>query len=301
MNINQVAGIAGLTAGAVKTIGTLGSTVNSIASNGIGAIAPALLRAANIPAGAETFLSGATSLASFSSSEGHDWRVRLSMPSVASYSASPVLQPLLTTNGLIFPYTPQITVTHKANYNSLDVVHNNYPFAAYQGSSVEAITITGDFYVEDASEAAYWIAAVHYLRSMTKMLYGDTTNTGAPPPVVKLSGYGQYVLNNIPVVITDVQTSLPNDVDYIACPDPSGALGSSLGGLTGLKNSITNAVTGAFKGVTGSGSSVTYVPIKSQITVTCKVLYSREQVRKFSLDKFVSGSYVLPEGGVGLI
>ena len=79
-------------------------------------------------------------------------------------------------------------------------IHSNYPFFAYQNSQVDQFSITGDFTVENALEGQYWIAAVHYLRSVSKMAYGNTPNQGSPPPVVRLNGYGDYVFKNVPVV-----------------------------------------------------------------------------------------------------
>ena len=249
-------GITGLTSGNVQNLAQL-------------------LRSGSLPPGAETALFGQFQKAAFASESGYDWRVKLSLPYIASYQSSPVMAPLLETSGVVFPYTPQVGIKHKANYNSLDTVHNNFPFAAYNNSAIEEITISGDFYVEDTRDAVYWVAMNYYFSAVTKMSYGQTTNTGAPPPVVYLSGYGQHVLNEIPVVITDYSINLPNDVDYIAC--------------TPLSNEGTSGVP-------------TYVPVKSQVSVSCRVLYSREQVRKFSLDAFVQGNYVLSDnGGVGFL
>jgi len=105
-----------------------------------------------------------------SSSSSGDWRVKLSLPS--NFAGSPVLSPLTETSGLVFPYTPTIYITHSAGYNQIQPIHSNYPFYAYQNSRVEQFSIVGDFYVENAKEAEYWIAAIHYLRSVTKMAYG---------------------------------------------------------------------------------------------------------------------------------
>lgn len=202
--------------------------------------------------------------ATFESPTGRDWRVRLSLPQ--SFASSELLAPLQTTAGFVFPYTPQITVAHSANYQALEPVHNNYPFFAYQNSKVEQITITGQFVVEDGFEAAYWVGAVHYLRSVTKMNFGgDTSESGAPPPVVRLDGYGDYVFNNVPVVVTNFTVDMPNDVDYISTQ------------------------------INGSGQ-VSYVPVKSQITVTVQPIYSREEVRQFNLADFVNGGYLNGQG-----
>ena len=95
-------------------------------------------------------------------------------------------------------------------------VHTNYPFYAYENSRVDQMTITAHFYVQNEIEARYWVAAVHYLRSMTKMSYGLSPNKGAPPPVVRLNGYGDYTFKDVPVIITNFTFDLKEDVDYIS-------------------------------------------------------------------------------------
>jgi hypothetical protein len=170
-------------------------------------------------------------------------------------------------------------MTHTANYNSLEATHTNYPFLAYQNSKVEQITITGTFYCETGVDAAYWLAAVHYLRSVTKMAFGDSGgDTGQPPPVLKLNGYGDYVFNNLPVVVKSFTVELPNDVDYIS----SGIWAGN--DRTPRNDDDGNATLAARVG---------YAPTKSTMTVVLLPIYSRTQIRQFNLKSFVNGDYVL--------
>jgi hypothetical protein len=61
-----------------------------------------------------------------------DWRVRLSLAPGATYlykvgqGAAGILNPLQATDGVIFPYTPAISVTYNAGYDATDVTHSNY-------------------------------------------------------------------------------------------------------------------------------------------------------------------------------
>jgi hypothetical protein len=222
---------------------------------------PSARRRGNLPAGAISSTDLNFVQADWGSQTDLDWRVRLSMP--PNFQNSPVMQPLLETNGLMFPYTPQIVLESTANYNSLHPTHSNYPFPAYQNSQVSAITIIGEFFVENAKEAEYWIAATHYLRSVTKMAYGQTSNAGSPPPVVKLNGYGDYIFKDVPVTVTYFTVDLPNDVDYIQCD---------------------------------VGEGGTWVPVRSQINIQVQPTYSRKSITKFSLDKFVNGGYIGNKG-----
>ena len=62
-----------------------------------------------------------------------DWRLKLSLSPTAYYlykdsniKSNDILYPLSQTAGVVFPYTPQIQVGYKANYDAADIVHSNY-------------------------------------------------------------------------------------------------------------------------------------------------------------------------------
>jgi hypothetical protein len=206
-----------------------------------------------------------------------DWRVRLSMPS--SFANDTILKPLILTNGLVFPYTPTILIQHTANYDSMQPVHSNYPFHNYQNSQIEDIVITGDFFCENAKDAQYWSAMVHYLRSATKMAYGQSENAGTPPPVVHLNGYGDFVFPNVPVIIRNFTVDLPSDVDYIKTQ------------ITGdLPASVTTEEPVGPMG---------FAPVQSQVAVTVTPIYSRAKVSQFNLNKFINGGYIGSNGNSG--
>jgi len=137
----------------------------------------------------------------------------------------------------------------------------------YQNSSVEAFTIAGDFLIENEMEGRYWTSALHYLRSVTKMGYGDDNFNGAPPPVVKLNGYGPHIFKDVPVVVQSFNIELPNDVDYIM-----------------IRDEIHNDVK-------------TWVPTRSNIAVNVHTAYSRRKVSTFSLQAFADGSYLTGDKG----
>lgn len=214
-----------------------------------------------------------------SSPELKDWRVKLSLPK--QFEKSPMLSPLVNTGGLIFPYTPTMILQHSANYNPISPIHNNFSYFAYQNSSIDQIVITGQFFQQNEIEAQYYLATMHYLRSVTKMFYGDDANSGNPPPVVKLNGYGDYVFKNVPVIVQSFQMDMPADVDYIAC--------SVLDAPTVRANVAQRVPTGA--------GGISYVPTESQVTVTVQPIYSRSQVEQFSLTNFVNGKYVIDGKG----
>ena len=232
------------------------------------------------PPSTEAQQSQAQGIEAVFASGNKDWRVRLGIPPNFSAYERPnnvvslltettdILAPLReTNNSMVFPYTPNIFMTHSANYNKLTPVHSNYPFPIYENSQVDQFIITGEFTAENEQEARYWLAAMHFLRSVTKMAYGRSENQGAPPPVLKLNGYGDFVFKDLPVVVEQFQLNLPGDVDYIQVPD----IGS------------------------GKGS---WVPTKSEISVGVFPTFSRDSVNKFSLDKFVKGEYITQGRGI---
>ena len=207
-------------------------------------------------------------------SDASDWRVSISVPDVLLAQGN-ILAPLRESSGsgafntgnrMIFPFNPSVLLGHSANYTQIQPTHTNYPYNAYETSQVDAITITGEFYQENENDAKYWIACLHFLRSATKMFYGNSDPLGNPPVVCRLNGYGKHVLNNIPVIITNFTTDLPQDLDYIECE---------------------------------IDGQVNYVPTQSSITVTLQPQYARRSQSGFSLNQYASGGHIDgPEGFV---
>lgn len=229
-NVLGVAGTVSRVAGALNNLSNPAALVSA-------------LRGINLPTGGNVGGKIFSAGAQFVGTDANkDWRVRLSMPTTDVFTTSPILQPLLRAGGLVFPYTPQISINHSASYAEEPITHQNYTFMYYQNSKASDIQISGSFSVEDSVQAQYWIAAVHYLRSITKMFTGDLGEmAGNPPPIVYLNGYGDYVFKNIPVVVKAFNIDLPADVNYIATNvGQEGAFGG-FGGASGAGgNTIEN-------------------------------------------------------------
>jgi hypothetical protein len=254
-----------------------------------------------------------------------DWRVRISLAPSATYlykAKDPgILQPLLQTNGVIFPYTPTIAVGYSANYNTETVTHSNYRILSYQGSQVGDVTISSEFTAQDSAEANYLLAVIHFFRSCTKMFYGQDTTpvNGTPPPLVYLSGFGAYQFDNHPFVITNFSLSLPNDVDYIRATGPGSArasitqkqnptIATSLGvvqrlfgsrlGPGGISQEPVFRNLDASAG--GTGAEVTYVPTKISLSVTGSPIVTRNDIsNNFSLRDYASGKLLRGSQRVG--
>lgn len=128
-----------------------------------------------------------------------------------------ILYPLWKTQGLMFPYTPMIQVQHaNVNYGQYDLAHTNYDYFAYQKTSSPTATVTGVFGAHTQEEAEYMMAAIHFLRVVTKSNFGlQDDNRGTPPPKLAFSAYGDAMFNRTPVYIRTVAFGLDQDVDYV--------------------------------------------------------------------------------------
>jgi hypothetical protein len=186
-------------------------------------------------------------------------RVTLRVPS--SYLIGPAAGPaglLKELGGILFPYTPEIGYENTAHYSSVNPVHSNYTQFYYKHSSVGPISVTGKFTVQNEKEGMILLGIQHLLRSLTKMRFGSDKNAGSPPPVCRLDAYGDYMISNVPVVVSSFKLDLPNIVDYIAVKsDP-------------YKTSL--------------------VPTISTISLTLNPMYSRGEISRFSVDSWLSGN-----------
>jgi hypothetical protein len=255
--VSAVDGLAsGISAG-VNIANNLSSALNT-GLNIAGGVSSAL-RSINLPPGGDPTggLLGAASAVFGGDANPADWRVRLSIANAPSFQGSPVLAPLQQAGGLVFPYTPTITMQSSAKYSAISTTHTNYTFQAFHNSDPGSITITAPMNVEDATEGLYWIAAVHYLRSLTKMFTGNDYLAGNPPPVIFLNGYGNYVFKNVPVVVTNFTTTLPNDCDYISVAAPNGvSFGGGFGGGGGGPLGDIASAASVVGGIAGIASAI---------------------------------------------
>jgi hypothetical protein len=243
-----------------------------------------------------------------------DWRVKLQLSTGAKYlyNADPpgILAPLQATDGVIFPYTPAISVQYAASYDPTELTHSNYKFFTYRSSAVDSISIGCDFTAQDTAEAAYLLAVIHFFRSLTKMFYGQDQNpkNGTPPPLCYLTGLGAFQFDEHPLAITGFTYTLPTDVDYIkagSTATPAGVNrgnnpaqpksgGSGQAGAARLSSSGINpgAVSAPPDWQRDTGTKEpTYVPTKINLTITAIPIVTRNDIsNKFSLTEYATGA-----------
>jgi hypothetical protein len=244
-----------------------------------------------------------------------DWRVRLRLAPGANYlykAPNPgIMQPLSITDGVLFPYLPTIDTAYKADYDPYTLTHSNYKGYFYKGSYVDAVNLRCPFTAQSSGEANYLLAVITFFKSVTKMFYGQDAQRGSPPPLVFLSGLGEYQFNEHPCVVSQFNLNLPTDVDYIRAGSPNNVGinltnqrarqdvsipgGGNLGRWAQLlaqgisKGAINNPPAPPTLGL----NSPTYVPTKMEISITLLPIQSRSQVSKqFSVKEFANGNLI---------
>jgi hypothetical protein len=246
-----------------------------------------------------------------------DWRVRLSLAANSNYLYNVqnafILNPLKDSNGVIFPYTPTISTSYKANYSPYDLTHSNYRGYFYQNSYTDNVTITATFTAQTTQEADYLLAVIHFFRSVTKMFYGQSPNLGSPPPMCFLTGLGEYQFNNHPVLVTAFNYNLPADVDYIRAGSSNNmqlnqnqlrnkqveTTNNSLRSVSRLANALLSSGRSLPKGAVSTvpvpvgpnTENPTYVPTKMEMSITLLPVQSRQRVsQEFNLQEFANGN-----------
>lgn len=180
-----------------------------------------------------------------------------------------ILYMLRETDGVFFPYTPTIDFSHRAEYSSMAPTHANTSYYTYTHTPAIQITIQGQFSAQNLAEAKYTLAAMHFFRTVTKMHFGfqeaEEGTAGLPPPVLNLNGYGEYMFDNLSIIIQEFKMDMPNNVDYIEV--------EHVGGLA-------------------------WVPTLTTFTISCVVQNTPKQQRdEFNFKEFASGELMRDGNG----
>ena len=170
-----------------------------------------------------------------------DIRAKISVPrnsdilNTESGKVNPILLPLEKFNGIIWPYTPTINISHQTEYGEYDTAHTNYPTSYFTRSRPPNLQVSGPLTAQSAAEGHYMIAVLHFLRIVTKMHFGmNDKKRGTPPPVLKFSAYGDLMFSNVPVLVRSFAYDLGQDIDYIDVNTESAEAGFT----TGFKSKV---------------------------------------------------------------
>ena len=176
----------------------------------------------------------------------HDHRVRLSaFPGVDQENevygpadSTNLLFPLRETGGLLFPYTPSISISQDTTYSAADLEHSLYDILSFQKSSSASFSLQAKFTFQTQREGEYMMAAIHFLRTVSKTYFGKSETdvfsdpasqtegeivrkvredgkAGLPPPVLVFSGYGEMMFNQIHVVVKSYSFNLEETTDMV--------------------------------------------------------------------------------------
>ena len=266
---------------------------NSVSGSGDPAQAR-LSKAGLSPGGAMTTGMGAEAPNIGFDKSGEEWRVRISVsPKAQILYRDPnpgVMKYLKDTDGVIFPYAPQVTVSYAARYGSQPLTHTNYTNFFYEASEVQAIQISGEFSVQNDFDAQYLLGALYFFRAATKMFYGSSgTYQGAPPPIVYLDGYGAHYLPHVPCLVTQFSHTMPNDVDYIETTVTSKGESKTIDSATKQPTSKTGAGTITTE---TTNQNKTRLPTVSTISITLQPVYSRTKQKEFDFGAFARGDMI---------
>ena len=153
------------------------------------------------------------------------------------------------------------------------------------------MNIIGEFPVQNSEDAKHWVATVNFLRTITKMYFGKANQTlkGNPPPIMHMSGYGDHMFSNVPVIVNTFNVELRPGIDYISTKQSNTPYRQLNGPDAGFEQAAI------------AGESQSWAPTLSNISVLVTPVYSRESVKNFSLTDFARGELSGKEDQIGFI
>lgn len=202
-----------------------------------------------------------------------------------------ILQPLWSTKGMIWPYTPTVSFGGVANYGNWHFTHSNFQLWQYQNSAPLDIQVSGVFTAQTNDEGRYLLAVLRFLRASQMIEFGigaaQRGVAGTPPPVLRFNYLGEHMINNVPVVLQTFNYVLEDNVDYVEVKMPDAPL-RGIGDI--IRQGLVNSV---FGDAVVTQDNRTYVPTKMTITTNLVVQQNTRNVREnFDLEKFKRGDLI---------
>ena len=184
-----------------------------------------------------------------------------------------IMSILHDTDGMLFPYTPTVNVGQTTNYQNMSLIHTNGEIHSYSNTPSVTINVTGQFTVQNQREGRYLLACLHLLRTVSKMYFGEKDKAngraGLPPPMMVFTGYGNYMFNDLPVLVRGHSYTLDDAADTVVIETAGG---------------------------------VARLPSKMSVSIDLVVQQTPQRQRKvFSLDDFRTGALMRGSGKTGWI
>lgn len=126
-------------------------------------------------------------------------------------------------NMVILEVMPTIDESQSINYDSFSPIQHPGEIQKYRGTGARTWSISTRLISRTMAEAEANLYTINIIRSWAMPFYGQGTAKdptvssylGAPPPVLNISGYGDYAIGGSKCVLTHYSWTWPNDVDYI--------------------------------------------------------------------------------------
>ncbi len=143
--------------------------------------------------------------------------------SIVNFPRSPLDQTTVE-----FDVMPEVQEIHSVEYEVVAAPQMPTEFQKYKGTKAVQWQINGTFVCRTKGEAYRNFIFLNNLRSWSKPFFGEKQRLqfeggvdgrgklGAPPPVLKFSGWRELV-GEVPVVITSLNWNFPKDCDWIPC------------------------------------------------------------------------------------
>lgn len=191
------------------------------------------------------------------------------------------------TNGIVFPYAPDISYNQSPIWEHVSLVHTIQQYYYYTGAESPKIDVSCTFTAQNEREAKYLLAVFHFLRSYSKMHFGETDpKRGLPPPILLFDAYGDYIFNGLPVLILNWNFSFPSDVDYVRVD--VGRIRKSRSTSDGRKLVINEPA--SLNQVSQDFTGVAYLPARNTVSISLVVQRPPTKLRReFNLQDFREG------------
>lgn len=195
---------------------SIASTAVASSTNGTNGVISNLLSTSS--SSSSLISSALSSVLGNATTGSNDLRIKITPKDLSilgtSVSTNP-LTPIIQTGGLILEYTPNISINGSASYSTQTPTHGIQDYRIYQNTPSQSFSISCSVSAQSLSEAQYSAATLHFLRLVTKSRFGQSSNAGLPPPMMILSGYGEFMFDSLPVIIDNYSYQLPDNVDYV--------------------------------------------------------------------------------------
>lgn len=188
------------------------------------------------------------------------------------------------TEMVIFTNMPDVTETRSIGYEPVAPPQSPGAFLKYKGTDPVQWAVNAVLTCRTTDEATINLQIINRLRGWSMPYFGENTKIeyptklGAPPPVLTFAGWRAQMVGPVPVVITSLSWSFPQDVDYIPARE-----------LEEI-------------GHYGSGKLIPF-PTVMRVAIQLTESFSTSQMNGFDLNSFKAGNFdvawdALPSKGI---